>query len=155
MCRVCWRSARSAQCEARWSWLVNCSRAVMCWQRLQAASTSSVTCTFLAAVDGNADCRCRRRCAASSRRCERRFVTTACVTRSHCDLCLLPLKLMNGRRSASRMRFCCTLTIVMDGAVLQQAWFDCARYRALQICQCLQSLRLIRCRCVRLRDWRD
>jgi hypothetical protein len=47
---------------------------------------------------------------------------------------------MNGRRSAGRLGFCCTLAIVVDGAVLQQAWFDCLRFRALQICQCLQSL---------------
>jgi hypothetical protein len=40
------------------------------------------------------------------------------------------------------LRFCCTLAIVVDGTVLQQAWFDCVRYRALQICQSLQSLRL-------------
>jgi hypothetical protein len=38
MCRVCWRRARSAQCEAQRSWPVNCSRAAMCWQWLGCAT---------------------------------------------------------------------------------------------------------------------
>ena len=50
------------------------------------SSTSSVTCTFVAALDVNSD---GRRSVAPSRRCERHchrrcwFVTIACVTRSH------------------------------------------------------------------------
>jgi hypothetical protein len=34
---VCWRSARCAQCKARRSWSVNCSRAIMYWQKLNCA----------------------------------------------------------------------------------------------------------------------
>jgi hypothetical protein len=49
---------------------------------------------------------------------------------------------MNWRELAGRLRFCCTLAVVVDGAVLQQARFDCVRYRALEIFESLQSLRL-------------
>jgi hypothetical protein len=52
---------------------------------------------------------------------------------------------MKGREIGRQIAFL-LLAIVVDGTVLQQARFDCVRYRALQICQSLQSLRLGRCR---------